>query len=426
MAVHGQLPASGEVVRTLHLDDEAMSLSPSTYEDSVTRAGAATVEIVVPVHNEEVGLEASVRRLHGYLVDRFPLPWLVTIADNASTDRTWAIACGLAVALEGVKAVHLDEKGRGRALRAAWAASRAPVVAYMDVDLSTDLDALLPLVAPLVSGHSDVAIGTRLAPTARVVRGPKRELISRSYNLILKAALHSRFSDAQCGFKAVRADVARTLLPLVEDDGWFFDTEFLVVAELNGLRIHEVPVDWVDDPDSRVDVVTTARTDLLGVWRMVRHMVTGRISLPPNVARGGPDVTGLSAQLARFASVGAVSTLVFASLVAVLAGPLGLLLADVVALALCSVANTAANRRLTFSLQGRAGRTRHYVRALVVAALPFAVTLFGLAALAVAGVKTLLVQVLVLTLASATAAVVRFVALRHWVFQASTPTGVTA
>src|SRR5439155_19696948 len=166
---------------------------------------------------------------------------------------------------------HPDAKGRGRALRAAWSASRATVVAYMDVDLSTDLGALLPLVAPLLSGHSDVAIGTRLASGARVVRGPKRELISRSYNLILRTTLRANFSDAQCGFKAMRADVARALLPLVEDEGWFFDTELLVLTEHNGLRIHEVPVDWVDDPVSRVDIVSTAADDLRGVWRLLRR-----------------------------------------------------------------------------------------------------------------------------------------------------------
>src|SRR5207237_2884748 len=137
-------------------------------------------------------------------------------------------------------------------------ASRARVVAYMDVDLSTRLDAMLPLVAPVLSGHSDVAIGSRLAADARVVRGAKREVISRTYNLLLKATLRNRFSGAQCGFKALRSDVAEALLPLVEDDGWFFDTELLVLAEHNGLRIHEVPVDWVDDPDSRVDLAGTA------------------------------------------------------------------------------------------------------------------------------------------------------------------------
>ncbi|HEY4376874.1 MAG TPA: dolichyl-phosphate beta-glucosyltransferase, partial [Acidimicrobiales bacterium] len=253
---------------------------------SAERRRTATVEIVVPVYNEESGLEASIRRLHNYLSTRFPIPWLITIADNASVDQTWPIACALSAELAGVHAVHLDRKGRGRALRAAWSASESPVVAYMDVDLSTDLDALLPLVAPLVSGHSDVAIGTRLAAGSRVVRGPRREAISRSYNLLLRATLRSGFSDAQCGFKAVRRDVARTLLPLVEDNGWFFDTELLVLAEANGMRIHEVPVDWIDDPDSRVDVVTTATTDLRGVMRMARRLARGDARIASDLLGG--------------------------------------------------------------------------------------------------------------------------------------------
>ncbi len=169
-------------------------------------------------------------------------------------------------------AVHLDEKGRGRALKTVWLESDALVLAYMDVDLSTDLDALWPLLAPLMSGHSDLAIGTRLHRDSRVVRGPKRELVSRGYNLVLRTALGARFSDAQCGFKAIRADVAHELLPHVEDPTWFFDTELLVLAERCGLRIHEVPVDWFDDPDSRVDIVATARDDLAGVWRMRRDL----------------------------------------------------------------------------------------------------------------------------------------------------------
>src|SRR4051794_17428751 len=238
-------------------------------------APPADVEIVIPVYNEEATLEASVRRVHAYLSEHFPLTWLVTVADNASRDQPWAIPNRLAYELDNVRAVHLPDKGRGRALRKAWSTSTASVVAYMDVDLSTDLDALLPLVAPLVSGHSDVAIGTRLAHGSHVLRGPKREFISRAYNLILKATLHNGFSDAQCGFKAVRADVAHALLPLVEDDGWFFDTELLVLAEHNGLRIHEVPVDWVDDADSRVDVRSTAVADLRGIWRVLRRFAHG-------------------------------------------------------------------------------------------------------------------------------------------------------
>ena len=226
------------------------------------------VDIVVPVRNEERDLAPSIRRLVGYLRESFPFTARVTIADNGSTDGTWAIADRLARELPEVRAVHLELPGRGRALRAIWSQSDAEVLAYMDVDLSTDLNALLPLVAPLLSGHSDLAIGTRLARGSRVVRGPKREVISRCYNLLLRTLMGARFSDAQCGFKAIRRDQARALLPLVEDTGWFFDTELLVLAERAGLRIHEVPVDWVDDLDSRVDIVATALADLRGMARL--------------------------------------------------------------------------------------------------------------------------------------------------------------
>src|SRR4051812_9665424 len=235
---------------------------------ALAAAAAPDVEIVVPVYNEATGLEQSVRRLHRFLSDGFPFTWRIVIADNASVDATPDIARRLALTLPSVRHLRLEQKGRGRALRAAWLASPARVVCYMDVDLSTDLRGLLPLVAPLISGHSDLAIGTRLARSARVQRGPKREFISRSYNLILRTLLRAHFSDAQCGFKAVRTDVARRLLPTVVDQGWFFDTELLVLAQREGLRIHEVPVDWVEDPDSRVDIVQTALGDLRGVARL--------------------------------------------------------------------------------------------------------------------------------------------------------------
>ena len=226
------------------------------------------IDIVIPVYNEERDLGPSVRRLHDYLGSEFPFPAVITIADNASTDGTGAVAQSLANELTRVHVVHLDKKGRGRALRAAWLQSDAPIVAYMDVDLSTDLKALLPLVAPLLSGHSDLAIGSRLARGARVKRGPKREIISRCYMLVLRLALGAHFTDAQCGFKAVRAAVAKQLLPQVRDEAWFFDTELLILAQRAGLRIHEVPVDWTDDPDSRVAIMRTAIEDLRGVVRL--------------------------------------------------------------------------------------------------------------------------------------------------------------
>lgn len=235
----------------------------------------ADIDIAVPVYNEERGLEPSVRRLHRYLEERFPVSAAITIVDNASTDSTWSIATRLSSELPRVTAVHLDEKGRGRALRTVWERSLSPVVAYMDVDLATDLDALLPLVAPILSGHSELATGSRLASGANVKRGLKREVISRCYNILVRVALRGRFSDAQCGFKAVRADVARTLLPLVEDNNWFFDTELLALAQRNNLRVHEVPVDWTDDPDSRVRILATAFEDLMGLWRMARTFARG-------------------------------------------------------------------------------------------------------------------------------------------------------
>jgi glycosyltransferase involved in cell wall biosynthesis len=238
------------------------------------------VDIVIPVKNEEHDLAPSVTRLVGYLRDAFPFTARVTIADNGSTDRTWLVACSLAEVFTEVRAVHLDLPGRGRALHEVWASSDAELLAYMDVDLSTDLNALLPLVAPLLSGHSDIAIGTRLARGSRVIRGPKREIISRCYNFLLRVALRARFSDAQCGFKAIRACQARQLLPLVADTGWFFDTELLVLAERAGLRIHEVPVDWTDDSDSRVDVVDTALKDLRGVARVGLGLARGTIKVP--------------------------------------------------------------------------------------------------------------------------------------------------
>ncbi|WP_261562380.1 dolichyl-phosphate beta-glucosyltransferase, partial [Frankia tisae] len=235
------------------------------------------LDMVVPVYNEERDLGPSIRRLHAFLLERFPYPFRITIADNASTDGTLALARPLAAELPGVAVTHLELKGRGRALHAVWSASDADVLAYTDVDLSTDLNALLPLIAPLISGHSDVAVGSRLSRGSRVVRGPKREIISRCYNLLLRRTLRVRFRDAQCGFKAIRADVAAHLLPHVADTGWFFDTELLVLAERCGLRVHEVPVDWVDDPDSSVDLVATALADLRGIVRVRRAIASGTV-----------------------------------------------------------------------------------------------------------------------------------------------------
>ncbi|MFF4899815.1 dolichyl-phosphate beta-glucosyltransferase [Streptomyces sp. NPDC001068] len=266
----------------------AEATSPAPAPPPPAHQHEPVLDLAVPVFNEETDLEPSVRRLHTHLRETFPHPFRITVADNASTDATPLIAARLAGELPEVEWIRLADKGRGRALRAAWSRSRAPVLAYLDVDLSTGLTALLPLVAPLLSGHSDLAIGTRLAPGSRVVRGPRREIVSRCYNVLLRCTLSVRFSDAQCGFKAVRRDAAERLLPLVRDTGWFFDTELLVVAERAGLRIHEVPVDWVDDPDSRVALLATAVADLRGVARVGWALARGAL---PTGGRGRRSVT---------------------------------------------------------------------------------------------------------------------------------------
>jgi len=394
---------------------------PLTVEGTPDAQRVTDVEIVVPVHNEQQDLEPSIRRLHHYLTERFPLRWQVTIADNASHDQTWGIACRLATELDGVRAVHLAAKGRGLALRVAWLSSNASVVAYMDVDLSTDLDALLPLVAPLLSGHSDLAIGSRLARGARVVRGPKREVISRGYNLLLRATLRHECSDAQCGFKAMRADVARALIPLVEDNGWFFDTELLSLAEHNGLRIHEVPVDWVDDPDSRVHLGSTIAGDLKGVSRMLRRFVAGEGAIPlDGGVRRGDLTPGLAGQAVRFAGIGMATTAMFAVLFLLLAGPLGPIPADIIALGICAAVNVMANRRVTFygrgRVGGRAGGRRGFLLGLALAAVPLALSITTLVALGVAGEPSPGAELAALMVVNAAVGVARFEVMRRWVF----------
>ncbi len=400
---------------------------PTLSEHTATPVPAAAppvLDVVVPVHNEQTDLEPGVRRLHAHLAGAFPYPFRITVADNASTDGTARAAARLAAELPEVTSVRLAAKGRGRALKHAWSASDAPVLASMDVDLSTDLPALLPLVAPLISGHSDLAIGSRLSRGSRVIRGPRREFISRGYNLLLRGTLAARFSDAQCGFKAVRADVAARLLPLVRDTGWFFDTELLVLAERAGLRIHEVPVDWVDDPDSRVDIVATAVADLKGIARLAHALGTGRLPLAglrgqlgrdPLPVAGAP--AGLTGQLPRFACVGVGSTLAYLLLYALLRAGTGAQTANLVALLVTAVANTAANRRLTFGVRGPDRLWRHHAGGLAVFAVGLGLTAGALTLLPVLVSRpTRALEVGVLVVANLAATCVRLLLLRTWVF----------
>lgn len=382
------------------------------------------IDVVVPVYNEEDTLASSVAHLAQYLTHEVHATSQITIADNASTDGAQTIGASLAKEIDGVRYLRLEEKGRGRALKHVWLSSPARVVAYLDADLSTDLAALPPLVAPLLSGHSDITIGTRLGRTSRVVRGPKRELISRAYNLMLRSSLGVRFSDAQCGFKAMRAEVARALLPHVEGTAWFFDTELLVLAERAGLRIHEIPVDWTDDPTSTVDIARTAFDDVRGIIRVATSITLGRIPISAIYAELGrrpllpakpPSFFG---QVLRFGTVGVASTLAYALLYLPLQPLLGAQTANFSSLLITAVLNTAANRRFTFGISGPEHYGLQQFQSLVVFALAWGLTSLSLVVLhALNPSPGATVELVTLTVANVVATVVRFALLKAWVFR---------
>ena len=227
-----------------------------------------TVDIVLPVLNEAHILEESVRALCMYMDDNLPYRYQIIIADNGSTDGTRRVAAMLAEHFPAVRVVCLPEKGRGRALKQVWLQSRADIVSYMDIDLSTNLDAFVPMITPLVTGDAAIAVGSRLMEESQTTRGLKRDIISRCYNRLIRWTMRTKFVDAQCGFKAMRRDVVQQLLPHVKDTAWFFDTELLVKAEYEGYTIHEEPVEWIEDTDSRVHIVKTAVEDIKGLSRV--------------------------------------------------------------------------------------------------------------------------------------------------------------
>ena len=228
---------------------------------------AASVDVVVPVYNEEAALPGSIERLTDYLANHLPNPWRVTIADNASTDSTRSVCQELSVSYPNVHYYYLPQKGRGRALRSVWLESDSDIVSYMDVDLSTDLNHFPQLVEALESGYH-LAIGSRLSRRSQVTRAFKREFISRSYNALIKGMFFTPFPDAQCGFKALTREAAHAILPSVENNNWFFDTELLIIAAKRGYQIKSIPVKWDDDPTSTVNITSTAIEDIKGLLRL--------------------------------------------------------------------------------------------------------------------------------------------------------------
>ncbi|MEU5883687.1 glycosyltransferase [Spirillospora sp. NPDC047279] len=381
----------------------------------------ASVDIAIPVRNGERALEGCVRALHEFLSRSFPLPWRITIVDAGSTDATWSVAIWLATMLDGVHVRRIERQGKGAAVRAAWLDSPADIVAYMDAGLSTGPSALPRLVAPLAGGHSEIAVGSRLSPGTRAARRWRRAAVSRAYNALLRLAFDTRSTDAACGFKAARSDVAHTLLPRVADDGWFFDTELLLLGEYNGLRIHEVPVGWEDDPGSRDGVARLVVQNVKGVLRTAREISTGRGAIPrrSSRARRWPSAPALSGRGTRLAKLLPFALIGIASADAHLASYLLLrtwwepAAANLVAAALAFFPNAEANRRWTFR-RPAGSPLRVLSRAAMLFLLTYAST-SGAVLLIPAGAG-LGAEAAALVAGAALTTAFRFTALDRWVF----------
>jgi len=244
-----------------------------------------TVDVVIPVLNEAHVLQKSVETVIGFLKSSLRCRWRVVIVDNGSTDGTDSVAKALVAAYPQTQLVRLHQRGRGRALRHAWLQSRADIVCYMDVDLSTRLEHIPDLLNAIACGGYDLATGSRLMRESRTTRSLKREIISRIYNILVKAVLFTRFSDAQCGFKALSRKTVEAIVPQIEDQSWFFDTELLVLAEKQGYRIKDIPIVWVEDDDSRVKIFRTGWDDIKGVLRLRRHLWSRRLAAATAVQR---------------------------------------------------------------------------------------------------------------------------------------------
>jgi glycosyltransferase involved in cell wall biosynthesis len=239
---------------------------------------SSLINITIPVFNEEKMLAGTIEKLAGFVNSHLRDRCEIVIANNGSTDRTLEIAHQLQGVYPHVRVLDVIEKGRGGALKRAWAESQADILTYMDCDLSTDLACFMPLIEPLLAGAHQISIGSRLLSFSRTTRGLKRSLISKSYNILVHTLFNPQFSDAQCGFKAITKKAFTELHPLIEDNGWFMDTELLLVAEQLGYQIFDLPVRWTDDPDSKVKIFRTAFEDLKGLWRLKRKFASRNFS----------------------------------------------------------------------------------------------------------------------------------------------------
>lgn len=233
--------------------------------------------IVLPVYNEEIILEQNTLKVLNFCQEKFKnYDWQILIADNGSTDQTPRIAKKISEQNEKVKYFHILEKGRGFALKKAWSDEYpADFYAYMDIDLSSDLNTLPALIKDLENNYQ-LSTGSRLKSGHKTQRSFVRELMSRVYNLLLKIFFKPSFQDAQCGFKAITKEVTEKILPQIKNNNWFFDTEMFVLAEKIGYQIKEIPIEWLEKRQvkrkSTVKILSTVWEDIKGMIELKKRL----------------------------------------------------------------------------------------------------------------------------------------------------------
>lgn len=291
------------------------------------------VLLVIPIYNEEKIIENTVRETIKYLNENTKYSYILVVADNASTDSSPEIVKNLQKEIPFLEYVRLPKKGRGLALHTVWKDFNAEVVAYMDADLSSPLTSLPNIIDPILNNESDVTFGSRLLPPGQAInRKGKRELTSQGYNFLLQFILGATFKDAQCGFKAISKEKFNQVEEEIKNQNWFYDTELLLISQYKGLRLKEVPITWVDDPDSSVKVFKTIVENLK---EMGRVYFTYR-----------PESVFI--KLFKFAIIGVLSTVGTALLFFLLRFVLDPQLANIVSLSTATILNTIANKRFAF------------------------------------------------------------------------------